>query len=61
MADIHERMPVILRREDEATWLDRTNEDKDMLQSLLQPYDASKMRAYKVGRQLEMRGTTRKN
>lgn len=48
MADIHDRMPVILSREDESTWLDRTNQDKDVLQSLLRPYDAAEMRAYLV-------------
>ena len=48
MVDIHDRMPVILSRDDEATWLDRTNQDKDALQSLLRPYDAAEMRAYQV-------------
>src|SRR5699024_6651377 len=27
MSDIHNRMPVILPKEDEKAWLDRTNED----------------------------------
>ncbi len=49
MADIHDRMPVILPREDESVWLDRTNQDKDLLLNLLKPYDADKMHAYKVG------------
>lgn len=49
MADIHDRMPVILQRENEAVWLDRENQDKDFLQSLLRPYDASDMHAYPVG------------
>jgi putative SOS response-associated peptidase YedK len=48
MADIHNRMPVILRREDEAAWLDRTNQDQPYLQSLLVPCDSSAMRAYPV-------------
>lgn len=48
MADIHNRMPVILRREDEAEWLNRDNRDVPALQALLEPYDPSKMRAYPV-------------
>lgn len=48
MADIHNRMPVILRPEDEAAWLNRNNEDVQQLTSLLQPFSAEKMRAYPV-------------
>ncbi|MEK5464084.1 SOS response-associated peptidase [Paenibacillus sp. FSL R7-0210] len=48
MADIHDRMPVILRSEDKADWLERDNDDVESLLKLLRPYDASKMRAYKV-------------
>lgn len=48
MASIHDRMPVILRPDDESVWLDRRNQDNDLLQSLLVPYDAKDMRAYPV-------------
>lgn len=48
MEDIHDRMPVILRPEDEEMWLDRTIEEPEMLQQLLKPYDADKMEAYEV-------------
>lgn len=48
MANIHNRMPVILRPEDEALWLDRTRYDGELLQSLLRPYDAAEMEAYPV-------------
>lgn len=48
MADLHDRMPVILRTEDEEGWLDRDNDDVESLLKILKPYDASKMRAYKV-------------
>jgi putative SOS response-associated peptidase YedK len=48
MAEIHSRMPVILRPEHEAEWLARDNTDTDSLLKLLQPYDAAKMRAYPV-------------
>lgn len=52
MLDIHDRMPVILRPEDEALWLDRDNQDVDLLQSLLVPYDAAEMQAYPVSSQV---------
>jgi putative SOS response-associated peptidase YedK len=48
MADIHDRMPVILRPEDEADWLGRDNDDLDRLMSLLRPHPAENMRAYPV-------------
>lgn len=50
MADIHDRMPVILRREDEALWLDRRVRDTPRLDKLLAPYPAEEMEAYEVGR-----------
>lgn len=48
MSDIHNRMPVILRAEDEAEWLDRENMNVSSLLKLLQPYESEKMRAYPV-------------
>jgi putative SOS response-associated peptidase YedK len=45
---IHDRMPVILRREDEELWLDREHFDADLLQSLLVPYPEEEMFAYPV-------------
>ncbi|WP_429845606.1 SOS response-associated peptidase [Brevibacillus sp. FIR094] len=48
VADIHDRMPVILRQEDEGMWLDREKFDSNLLQSLLVPYDSDMMRAYPV-------------
>lgn len=48
VADIHDRMPVILREEDEAMWLDREKYDAELLRSLLIPYDPEEMRAYPV-------------
>ncbi|GED70885.1 putative SOS response-associated peptidase YoqW [Brevibacillus reuszeri] len=48
VTDIHDRMPVILQKQDEAIWLDRQSFDADRLQSLLVPYDSEKMRAYPV-------------
>lgn len=48
VADIHDRMPVILRREDEDLWLDREKFDPDLLQLLLVPFDPGQMRVYPV-------------
>jgi putative SOS response-associated peptidase YedK len=48
MADIHDRMPVILSPEDEALWLNRDNDDVERLTALLRPYSAELMRAYPV-------------
>jgi putative SOS response-associated peptidase YedK len=45
---IHTRMPVILRPEHEAAWLDPTITDPDKLLPLLEPYPADAMRAYPV-------------
>jgi putative SOS response-associated peptidase YedK len=48
VGQIHDRMPVILRLEDEAVWLNREIEDVDVLRSLLVPYPAEEMRIYPV-------------
>ncbi|MCC3373021.1 SOS response-associated peptidase [Cohnella sp. REN36] len=52
MADIHDRMPVILRPEDEARWLDRRIQDPGPLLPLLAPYPAGEMTAYEVDRRV---------
>ncbi len=46
MKDIHSRMPVILKEEEEAIWLKEN--DPGRLSSLLQPYPADEMEAYKI-------------
>ncbi|PWK13118.1 SOS response-associated peptidase [Tumebacillus permanentifrigoris] len=48
VSPIHDRMPVILRREDEELWLDREHFDSERLQSLLTPYPEDEMFAYPV-------------
>ncbi|WP_166238075.1 SOS response-associated peptidase [Paenibacillus turpanensis] len=48
VANIHDRMPVILPREAEARWLDRGNRDTRALLELLRPYPAEEMTAYAV-------------
>jgi putative SOS response-associated peptidase YedK len=48
MADIHDRMPVILSPDDFDLWLDPEFEDKEKLQSLLRSYPAADMKVYPV-------------
>jgi putative SOS response-associated peptidase YedK len=45
MAPIHDRMPVILKPEDYAAWLDTSNHDA---QALIRPYPAERMAARPV-------------
>lgn len=48
MAQIHNRMPVILPRAAESVWLDPTFDDPAQLVALLKPYDARELEAYPV-------------
>ncbi|MGN7357605.1 SOS response-associated peptidase [Paenibacillus sp. SAF-054] len=48
MEPIHDRMPVILRPEDELRWVQRGAADTKELQQLLIPYPADEMEAYPV-------------
>jgi len=48
VSDVHDRMPVILRPEDEAYWLDRHETNPDKLLPLLKPYPESDMKRYAV-------------
>ncbi|MCM3711316.1 SOS response-associated peptidase [Sporosarcina luteola] len=48
MKPIHDRMPVILKREDEAAWLDPLNDDVDFLGNMLRSFDEKQMDAYSV-------------
>jgi len=48
VADIHNRMPVILKPKDEKLWLDPAVTDLNILQKLLVPYDENQMEAYEV-------------
>jgi putative SOS response-associated peptidase YedK len=47
---LHERMPVILSRENEEVWLDPGVKDAERLVGLLRPYPNEKIGAYRVGR-----------
>jgi putative SOS response-associated peptidase YedK len=48
LRSIHDRMPVILRREDEGMWIDTENKDADGFAGLLRPYDPDAMEVYQV-------------
>ena len=50
VADVHDRMPVILDQTDEQTWLTATDEAR--LQSVLDPYPAADLRAYPVSKRV---------
>ncbi len=52
MAPIHDRMPAILRPEDEAAWLTLSKKDVPELLGLLRPYPETEMEAYPVSRQV---------
>ncbi len=48
MVSIHNRMPVILKRKDEALWLDPGVKEAEAVLPLLRPYDADRMEAWPV-------------
>lgn len=57
MTEIHERMPAILRPEDEIRWLDSAIRSADEILSLVGPYPAEKMEAVPVSRLVNSPGT----
>ena len=48
MTSIHDRMPVILRPEDEDIWLDSSIHDTEYLKQFLKPIDSQHMEAFEV-------------
>ncbi|WP_026567269.1 SOS response-associated peptidase [Bacillus sp. UNC41MFS5] len=48
MKDIHDRMPVILKPDDEKIWLDPSGSNPNDLNKLLVPFDESLMETYEV-------------
>ena len=48
MAPVHDRMPVILRQDDEMRWLSRDPLIVDDLHWILAPYPSKGMKAYPV-------------
>lgn len=52
MAEIHNRMPVIVRPEDYGRWLDPGTDDVAELQAMIGPYPERLMEAYQVSRKV---------
>jgi putative SOS response-associated peptidase YedK len=52
VCEIHDRMPVILGREDYASWLDPGNKDADGLLAMLKPANAAPWTMHPVSRQV---------
>jgi putative SOS response-associated peptidase YedK len=50
VAEVHDRMPVMLEPDDEATWLDGGSVDE--LQAVCDPYPADELRAYPVSKRV---------
>ena len=48
MEPIHDRMPVILHPDQEATWLDRTIDEREIIEPYLQPYKDGGLDIYRV-------------
>lgn len=53
VANVHDRMPVILPRELEQPWLDAEQRDPGFLQSLLKPFPADRMQMTRIEGRLE--------
>ena len=54
---VHERMPVILKPESYAQWLDPREKDTNTLQTLLAPYPSEEMSAHAVSRAVNIATT----
>ena len=52
VADIHDRMPVIVPLDKYDAWLDPDINDFEAVRDVLRPYDADLMRRYPVSRKL---------
>jgi putative SOS response-associated peptidase YedK len=48
LSQLHDRMPAILKKEQEWQWLDPEMQDVEKLESLLIPYPAEEMKLYEV-------------
>jgi putative SOS response-associated peptidase YedK len=46
---IHDRMPVIIPKDKERSWIDPLNRDRGMLLSLLKPYPSDEMAMFEAG------------
>lgn len=54
---VHDRMPVILHREDYDEWLDKNVKDTARLEKLLAPYPADEMSSHAVSRSFNVPDT----
>ncbi len=45
---VHNRMPVIISRDDRDLWLDPSIQDEEAMLPLLKPYSSNDMKAYEV-------------
>src|SRR5207253_206716 len=52
VAPIHDRMPVILKKEDESTWLNPDITEPERLLQLLAPYPEMQMETYPISREI---------
>ena len=50
MAEIHNRMPLILEEKNERLWIDPAVDDEGLLKSFLKPYPSRNMKCYPVSR-----------
>ena len=57
MAPIHNRMPVILKSEDETRWLSKDAFSADETQKILAPFPADRMEAYPVSERVNRTDT----
>ena len=48
MSDIHDRMPVILQKENEEKWLDNTKYDLPNLKRIMEPYPDNELEITKI-------------
>jgi putative SOS response-associated peptidase YedK len=46
---VHDRMPVIIPKDEESSWIDPLNRDRGMLLSLLKPYPSDEMAMFEAG------------
>lgn len=53
-AQVHDRMPAILRPEDENLWLDRSVTDVPSLLNVLRPYPAEEMEVFAVSKRVNV-------
>jgi putative SOS response-associated peptidase YedK len=49
VAELHDRMPVVIWKEDFDLWLDRSVEDPERLLPLLEPISSQELEIYPVG------------